>query len=81
MTRLLSALAIVALTATSAFAATQNEALKAKITTALAQMHIAYDVDTLTDEQLASIDNILTSQKGDSLSSKAAIAKILGLTE
>ncbi|WP_116131680.1 hypothetical protein [Tropicimonas sp. IMCC34043] len=81
MTRLLSAVAIVALTATTAFAASHNTALKAKISTYLTQQNIDYDVDTLSDEQLASIDNILNQSGSLDMTKKAAIAKILGMKE
>lgn len=75
MTRILTA-AVFSLAASFAFAASHNTALMAEIETYFAQQGVEYDAATLTDEQLAAIQNILSGDDGAD-AKKSAIMAIL----
>lgn len=81
MIRIVSGLTVLALTATVAMAQGQFDRTKEMLSVYLTQHGMSYDVDTLSDEQLAEIQEILNSPGGEDLANKAAIARILGLSE
>lgn len=78
MTRFLSTLAVAAFSATMVMADNHHEITKDKVEAFLTEENIEFDVETLTDEQLASLDSIFNGG-GDMDSDKAAILAVMGL--
>lgn len=77
MLRTLTAVALIA-TSTMAYAATDTDALREMVGMELEKHDIEYDVSTISDEDLRSIENILNGGD-DAMAKKSAIRAILGL--